>query len=98
VSRSYYALYHEAVATADLLKLSPDPKVRTSHDKLISRYCEATKGLAALGRTIRKQKQLRAMADYELTADITRSEAHLHLATSKRVISALKQIASAEAG
>lgn len=93
ISRSYYALYHEATIAASALSLKSSPDVKTSHDKLISRFTGATKGLASIGRVILKQKRLRAMADYEIGSDLNASEARLHLATSKRIVCDLRRIA-----
>jgi uncharacterized protein (UPF0332 family) len=97
VSRSYYALYHEALLAADALSLAIDHQVKTAHERLIRRYTDSSKGLAAIGKTMRKQKQLRAMADYEISADVTASEARFHLATSKRILVDLKRISASVA-
>ncbi|MFJ2362452.1 hypothetical protein ACIPIN_01830 [Pseudomonas sp. NPDC087697] len=92
ISRSYYALYHEALLAASALSLPGDEEVKTAHEKLIRRFTCATKGLVSIGKSIRKQKQLRAMADYEIDSDLNASEARFHLATSKRLVNDLRRI------
>lgn len=98
VSRSYYALFHEARTTAESLKLQqcpPDKKLAT-HERLIYRYENGGKGLAALGRTLRKQKQIRAVADYDIREDFRVEEARLHIANSTRVMKDLRRISQPE--
>lgn len=98
VGRSYYALFHEALATAELLKLPqcpPNGKLAT-HERLIYRYESGGKGLAALGRTLRKQKQMRAVADYDIREEFRTGEARLHIANSERLMGDLRRISQAE--
>jgi uncharacterized protein (UPF0332 family) len=94
VGRSYYALYHEAQIAAQKLVLTGDGSVRTAHETLINKYLMSTKGLAVIGKTIRKQKLLRAVADYDISSNFTLSEARLHLATSKRIVDDLRRISA----
>ncbi len=94
MSRSYYALYHEATSAAQALLLPPINDVKTAHEGLISRYSSSSKGLAALGRAMRKQKQLRAKADYDIRDNINASDAKLHLANSRRIVMDLRRICS----
>lgn len=98
VGRSYYALFHEAVAAAESLQLQQCPydKKLATHERLIYRYENAGKGLAALGRTLRKQKQMRAVADYDIREDFRVAEARLHIANSVRVISDLRRLSRPE--
>jgi len=98
VSRSYYALYHEALAAAGILKLPqcPADKNLATHERLIYRYELAGRGLAALGRTIRKQKQMRAIADYDIREEFRAGEAKLHVANSERVLNDLRRISQNE--
>lgn len=94
VGRSYYALFHEALAVAATLNLPQCPvdKKLATHERLIYRYEFAGRGLAAIARTIRKQKQMRAVADYEIREEFRSGEAMLHIATSKRVLSDLRRL------
>jgi uncharacterized protein (UPF0332 family) len=99
VGRSYYALFHEATATAESLKLQqcPADKKLATHERLIYRYENGgSKGLAALGRTMRKQKQMRAVADYDIREDFRVEEARLHIANSMRVMKDLRRISQSE--
>lgn len=94
VGRSYYALYHEALEVADKLQLASLPADRTkaTHERLISRYEQAGKRLAFFGRTLRKQKKLRALADYDIRDEMSASEAWQHIEISKRLIGDLRRI------
>lgn len=98
VGRSYYALFHQAVATAESLNLQncPSDKKMATHERLIYRYENGGKGLAAIGRSLRKQKQLRAVADYDIREEFRVEEARLHLANSTRIIKDLVRIAKPE--
>lgn len=99
VGRSYYALFHQAVAAADFLNLQncpPDKKLAT-HERLIYRYENGGRGLAAIGRSLRKQKQVRAVADYDIREDFRAEEARLHVANSTRIIKDLVRISKPEA-
>lgn len=96
IGRSYYALYHQALIAADALGLPVDYSVKTAHEMLIRRFMSGTKGLASIGKTIRKQKQMRAMADYEVLADLNNSDARLHLAMSRRLVEDLRRITAAD--
>lgn len=94
VSRSYYALYHEAVITASFLSLPEAKDIKTAHERLIFRYSASSRGLSAIGRSLRKQKLMRAKADYDIRDMITSSDAKLHVATTRRVVSDLRRITS----
>lgn len=98
VGRSYYALFHEASATAELLNLQqcPADKKLATHERLIFRYEFAGKGLAAIGRTLRKQKQMRAVADYDIREEFRTGEAKLHIANSERLLGDLRRISQNE--
>lgn len=98
VGRSYYALFHEALATAELLKLPQCPADRklATHERLIYRFESGGKGLAAIGRTLRKQKQMRAVADYDIHEEFRTGEARLHIANSERVMGDLRRISQNE--
>ncbi|WP_206360479.1 hypothetical protein, partial [Pseudomonas viridiflava] len=85
IGRSYYALYHEAIVAANNMSLAP-PKSSGrlgTHEHLIQRFLERGKGLARISRSIRKQKVLRAAADYDIGDDIIADEAILHIHISK---------------
>lgn len=94
VSRSYYALYHEASIAASALSLPNVGGVSTTHERLIARYSAGSKGLAAIGRSLRKQKLLRAKADYDIGDDISSADARLHVATSRKLVGDLRRITS----
>ncbi|MBN3471298.1 hypothetical protein G0D98_23030 [Pseudomonas savastanoi pv. phaseolicola] len=96
IGRSYYALFHEALSAADSMSLAPPSSERrlSTHEYLIQRFVERGKGLARIGRGIRKQKLMRAAADYDIADDITLEEAALHIHISKSLISDLQRLSS----
>ena len=94
VSRSYYALYHEAVIAASCLSLPEQRDIKTTHERLISRYTASSRGLSAIGRSLRKQKLMRAKADYDIRDLITSSDAKLHVAITRQIVSDLRRITS----
>jgi hypothetical protein len=98
VGRSYYALFYEALVAADTLNLNrcPAGMSMATHERLIYRYESGSKGLASLARALRKQKKIRAMADYDIAEDFRAAEARLHIANSTRLIQDLRRISKSE--
>jgi len=101
IGRAYYAVYHEAVKTADRIGLKNAPVMNAgTHERLYSRYSEPGGSLARLARRMRDCKRLRAKADYDLDCDVSKEQAQLHARQCQNLLSDLRRISagSAKAG
>lgn len=92
IGRSYYALFHEAHATAVRLSLPEQSSKNGSHEALISRFTGHGKRLDIIARRIRQCKILRVKADYEIRDEVTKKDAQVHLATCKSISSELSRL------
>ncbi|MDZ5602610.1 hypothetical protein SJI00_07470 [Pseudomonas sp. RP23018S] len=80
ISRSYYYVYHCAVATAKRLSL-PNCEKRDAgvHERLFLKFEAQGKALTKIARRLQKQKRLRGVADYDLDENVPACEAEIYL-------------------
>ena len=91
VSRSYYALLHEASDRSKAMGLT----ARTgsgSHANVISGYRTAGGRLSYIGREIQKRKIMRNVADYDIHLLVDGPEARTHVEACKSLIDDLRRI------
>ncbi|MBC2680626.1 hypothetical protein [Pseudomonas baltica] len=93
ISRGYYAAYHKAEIAAQDLQLPVIKRVDGGvHEQLIRRFEGVGPGLRKIARRLRDRKRLRAMADYQLSEEVSREEAQLNLLEVTRLMSDLDRI------
>lgn len=86
ISRSYYAVFHQAKAFAHTqsLPVAPDTS-RGSHEKVIHRF----HGLAMDGKKIsallHRSKMMRVKADYHLADSVTAEESRMQVRSCRKL-------------
>jgi uncharacterized protein (UPF0332 family) len=86
ISRSYYAVYHEAHAAADALSLRAGRADFGEHKRLISRYAANGKRLKIIADRLDSLRAYRVDADYKISYSFKLLEVQKHLAACKSVI------------
>jgi uncharacterized protein (UPF0332 family) len=86
VSRAYYAAYHEAIVTADHLKLSVAEGAFGDHKKLVKRYSNGGKRLKIIANSIDTIRVARTTADYKVHNLFTHDGASDVLSICKSVV------------
>lgn len=94
ISRAYYALYHE---TCSILKCCPP----TTHDGVVQYLLTDARrrsepyelmDLIRIGAVLKQQKEKRKAADYDLSAEITQTEAASSVDAVRKILGKISEI------
>lgn len=94
ISRAYYALYHEACS---ILQCCPP----TTHDGVVQYLLTDARrknepyelmDLIRIGAVLKQQKEKRKAADYDLSAEITQSEADSSIGAVRKILGKISEI------
>lgn len=92
VSRAYYAVYHQALNTADELGLPDSSPNQGEHKKLISRFSSAGKRLKVIADRINVIRASRVDADYKLFSGFSIQDAQKQIRACDYLISELVRL------
>ncbi|WID41929.1 HEPN domain-containing protein [Pseudomonas phage PG1] len=92
IGRAYYAVYHEAQSTADVLGLSHQKTSSGVHEQLISRYEASGKRLKVIANRLATAKMYRVEADYKINHMVSVADARKHLASCQSIVGELTKL------
>lgn len=99
ISRSYYSIYHRAVAAAQSLALPECKKPNAGvHERLFLRFEAQGKALKKIARRLRDKKRVRGMADYDLDEDVPVSDAEIYIREALLLAADLERLCSNQHG
>lgn len=97
ISRSYYSVYHSAIATAKRLSLPKCEKRDVGvHERLFLRFEAQGKALTKIARRLQKQKRVRSMADYDLDENVPASDAETYIRETELLTADLERLGLAQ--